>query len=83
MQREIKSIKTIPQAHLPEDVDGNPREEWKAPPNCPSCKRYGIERNDCDYYETEETTYFFKPRKYLVKTYAYFCGHYRNISREL
>ena len=72
MQRESKTIKTIPRANEVMNI-----------PNCPTCSRRGIKRNDCDYYETEETTYFFKPRKYLVKTYAYFCGHYRNISREL
>jgi len=78
MQRESKTIKTIPRANEVMNI-----------PNCPTCSRRGIKRNDCDYYETEETCFFTgwgsteEQAKYHVKTYAYFCGHYRNISREL
>ena len=61
----------IPYAHESEDADGNLREGWKAPPNCPSCKKWGIIRNQCDYDECD-----------THKTYSYHCGHFRNVKKD-
>tara|TARA_R100001443_G_scaffold8082_1_gene17436 strand:+ start:209 stop:436 length:228 start_codon:yes stop_codon:yes gene_type:complete len=66
-------IQTIPEAHTKMKI-----------PNCPSCAKRGIKRNDCDYTESKESKILFtRQRNYFVKSYAYYCGHYKNVVSEI